>query len=403
MILASLLLSFATVGADAPSTVLVMPPEDRGANAENAWVAEAVADALPRALTRLGSAVVLRSDRLRAQEALEIPAAALTRASAIRIGEALGAPRLVVGTYETQGSTLNLSLRVLDAERGTLSAPFLASGPVESFLSILQRLAWDLALSGPTRPSLPREEFLAGVPAVPFEAFKLYAQALAGRDVPSRVKLLRQALGQAPSFDEARLALGRLQLQTREHETARETFGRVPASSSFAREARFLQGVALLELGRYREAAALYGELAQAEATSASLNNHAVALLRLGGTPTVRASQAFRKALELDPGSRDLAFNLGWALLTEGDAEAAAFWLRGVTRQEPRDTHARVVQAWALRRAGHTEEADDEWRGVVAAAPALEPLATPDLSRRFERILPSEHAIVLDRAERSDA
>jgi tetratricopeptide (TPR) repeat protein len=401
---ATLLLATAVLAPDnGPGVVVVMPPEGRATGVDHAWVAEAVADALPRALARLGSPVVFRDDRLRAQEALEIPSVTLTRASSIRIAEALGASRLVVGTYEARDGALWLALRLLDAERGTLSAPFLASGPLESTPSVIHAIAWDLALAGPHRPSMSREAFLAGASSVPFEAFLRYAQALGGRDAAARVKLLREALARAPGFDEARVALGRVQLQTRDHQAARETLARVPDPSPLAREARFLQGLALIELGRYREAAALYGRLVQDEVSPATLNNHAVALLRVGGAPAVKASQVFRKALELDPESTEITFNLGWALLVEGDAEASAFWLRGITRREPRDAHARVVLAWALRRAGRASEADEEWSGVVAGTPSFESLAIPDLTRRFERALLTEHAVALDRAERTDA
>jgi len=73
-------------------SVVVGPPE--GPAGDSAWIAQAVADGLPRALGRLGLAAVPRTDRLRAQEALGIPpAATTTRASSIRVGEALEASR----------------------------------------------------------------------------------------------------------------------------------------------------------------------------------------------------------------------------------------------------------------------------------------------------------------------
>ena len=52
---------------------------------------------------------------------------------------------------------------------------------------------------------------------------------------------------------------------------------------------------------------------------------------------------------------------------------------------------------------GRTEEADEQWRAAAALVPALEPMRKPDLSRRLERVLPSEPGLLLDPARASDA
>lgn len=383
-------------------TLVVLPP-DTPPEAEIQWVGEVVADLLPRALLEAGVPAVERADRLRAQEALAVPSVPLTRATSIRIAEALGASRLVVGTCDTKGSGLTLSLRILDVERGTLSAPLVGTGPLESVADLVRGLAWDIALAGPVRPTRSREDFMARRLTVPFEALKAYAQGLSAPLAAPRVQLLRRALSLAPSFDHARVALGRSQVESREFAAAYETLSRVEPASPLGRPARFVQGVALLALGRYRDASQLYAGLAADDPTPAMLNNHALALLRLGGSSGIKASQVLRKAVEMAPEVRELPFNLGWALFSEGDAEAAVFWTKGVLREDPRDTHARVILTWALRASGHGAEADQEWKGLTALAPSYEALATPDLSRRFERVLPSERLIVLDPGVRTDA
>jgi tetratricopeptide (TPR) repeat protein len=399
---ASVSLLLALLLQTGPVTLAVFPPDGPSAGPAVSWVGEAVADSLPRALALLGTPVVDRADRLRVQAALGLPAGPLTRATCIEIAAALGASRLVVGSYDVQGPDLALSLRLLDVERGTLSAPFMSSGPLENVAERIYGLAWDIALAGPTRPTLTREELLARRPTVPFSALKAYAEGLSVSDPAARVKLLRRVLLLVPSFDAARLALGRLNVEAREHQSALDVLGPIKRESPLARQARFLQGVALLELGRYREAGALYAVLAQEEPSAAVLNNHAVALLRLN-LPGQRASEVFRKAVELAPGSTDLPFNLAWALLAEGEPEAAAFWLHGVTREQPRDAHARLVLVWALRKSKRDEEAAEEWKGLVALAPSLEAFGNSDLSRRFERILPAERLVLLDQDRKKDA
>jgi tetratricopeptide (TPR) repeat protein len=392
------------LAASPAGVVVVAPPEPAGTSAApSPWIAQAVADGLPRALGLLGVRAVERSDRLRAQEALGLPAGALTsRATSIRLSEALGASRLLVGTYEVTDPQLRLSLRLLDIERAALTAPFIAIGPLESLGDLIHALAWDIALSGPTPPTRTREQFQALRRPVPFEALRAYAEGLAAPDPEARLKLLLRALALDPGYDEARLTLGRTQLEAREWAPAFDTFARVGAASPHARTARFLQGVALLQQGRYREAADLCVALAADEATPGVLSNQASALLRLKSTYP-RASAIFRRAVDLEPSSTDLPFNLGFALLVEGDNEASVFWLRGVVEDEPRDNQARLLLSWALRKAGREAQADEQWRALSAATSSYEALATPDLSRRFERIQTSERALLLDSERRSDA
>ncbi len=388
-----MIVPLAVLLASAPT--MVLPPSGPGGRLS--WVAEAVADLLPRSLHELGVPVVDRAERLRAHESLEIPAHGLTRATSVRIAEALGAARIVVGRYQSTGERVELSLQILDVERGSLSAPILAGGPLDGIQGLLRGLAWDVATAGLTPPGLGRDEFVAGAPAVPFTALRALAQGLAAPDAATRGRLLRQALAEHPGYDEALLNLGRLQVEARDSAAAVDTLSSVAPGSPLARSARFLQGVACLDLGRHHEASALFSRLAVPEPSAAVLNNYGLAVLRAGPGPDgVRASDLLRRALDLDPRLREVPLNLGWALFLEGDAEASAFWLQGVLRQDPSDTHARLALVWALRKAGRSEEADAEWRGLIEVAPAYADLGAPEPQRRLERVIPWERPLELD-------
>jgi Flp pilus assembly protein TadD len=159
--------------------------------------------------------------------------------------------------------------------------------------------------------------------------------------------------------------------------------------------------VALLEVGRYRDASSLYRSLAEAEATPSVLNNEALAVLR-NSEDDGRASDLLRRAADMAPAHADLLFNLGWALLVEGDAEGAEFSMREAVRHAPLDPQARVVLAWALRRKGGPEY-DSASKAVEALAPVYQTLTRPDLTRHFERTLPAERLLDLDRGGRSEA
>jgi hypothetical protein len=140
--------------------MLVAPPEPASPGASASWVEEVVADTLPRDLAFLGVPAVEYEDLRRLRDALAIPPTSVTRATWIRMAETAGAARLVLGGYRTRGDALSLSLRLLDVERGTLSAPFVASGTLQGILDLVHSVAWDVALAGETRPTRTRDELL---------------------------------------------------------------------------------------------------------------------------------------------------------------------------------------------------------------------------------------------------
>src|SRR5688572_12091555 len=284
-----------------PGTVLVLPP-DPPAGRPEAWVAELMADQLPRSLEFLGVPAIARADRLQAHAALEIPLVSLTRATSIRMAEALGATRVVTGAYTADGGGLSFSLRLLDVERGVLSAPLTAQGPIDAAADLVDGLAWDIALAVAPPPARTRDELFALRDGVSFAAEKTHAEGLGARGPAARIRTVRRALTLAPAFHPARLSLGRLLLDQREFSAAYETLGRIPADAVPWRSARFLQGVALLEVGRYREAATLYAALAASHPTSAALNNQALAVLR-DGDRTTRAADILRQAALRSPES----------------------------------------------------------------------------------------------------
>jgi tetratricopeptide (TPR) repeat protein len=386
----SLVPALALLAAASYGPVVVVAPEGPP-SAETAWIGVAVADELPRALGQLSVAAVDHTDLRRAQEKLGIPGDPVTRATAIRVAEALSASRLVTGTFTPEDASVTLSLRLLDLDRAALSAPLIVSGPVTSLPELIRRAAWDIALAGSTPPARGREEFLR-LEGVPFEAFRAYARALSASEPAARARLLRDALALRPAYDEARIALARLQVATREFEAARESLKPIPPASASARSARFLEGVAFLGLGRYAEAGDLYASLVALAPTAAALNNQSLAALRLQST-SPRASALLRRALDMEPGAGDLSFNLAFALLVEGQAEAAAFWLTSLLDRDPADLRAQVMLAWALRASGREAQAAETWRKVLDRSPSYESLQAPDFARRFEIVRDSEGPI----------
>jgi len=76
---------------------------------------------------------------------------------------------------------------------------------------------------------------------------------------------------------------------------------------------------------------------------------------------------------------------------------------RDLATRAPLDRHGRLLLAWALGLAGRTAEQDEAWKAVAALAPGFETQTRPDLTRRFERIRPSERPFEAEKDTRTAA
>src|SRR5271157_5105086 len=122
-------------------TVLVLPFANHSAAANLDWIGESIAETVGDALASQGLLVLDREDRLEGYRRLSLrPGAELTRASVIKIGEALDAARVIYGEYEllpSEGASgqskgsLRVNARVLDLKRTRQSPAFEELGALE--------------------------------------------------------------------------------------------------------------------------------------------------------------------------------------------------------------------------------------------------------------------------------
>jgi Tfp pilus assembly protein PilF len=380
--------------------VLVVPP-DGPQEGGPGWVGALVAQILPRALQRAGVPALPDGDRRHVQELLGVAGPSVTRATSIRVAETLGSTRLVVGSWALRGPEVTLSLRLLDTRRGSLSAPLVAGAPLVRIGGLIHSLAWDVALAGSQAPGGSREALVKAGEDLPYAALRGLGEGLAARDAQARIRAVRQAVAAAPACEEAALALARLLVDTNDYDEARTVLSHVSPGSVFSRDARFLDGVALLGLRRFREADVLFARLAEERPSAGALADRALARLRSGAGPS-GASTLLRQAVETEPAALDLPFDLGWSLLVEGDAPAAAFWLEGTVRRDPADAQGHLLLSWALSASGRAAEAGEQWQAAAAIEPLPDGMRALDSSRRLERVLVSEH-LPLDPERQADA
>src|SRR3989442_958866 len=130
----------------APARILVMPFENVTRDSRIVWLGEASAVLVADDLNVLGTSAITRDERRQAFERLQVPpAAALTDATVIRIGQLVGASQVVVGSLEPSADTLVVRARSIALEAGRIQADAVERGPVPELFAIFERVARRLA------------------------------------------------------------------------------------------------------------------------------------------------------------------------------------------------------------------------------------------------------------------
>jgi len=342
-------------GAAAPR-VLVMPFENVTRDNRIFWLGEACAVLLTDDLNALGGAAITREERREAFERLQVPpAASLTEATVIRIGQLVGASQVIVGSIRLDGESLAVQARSIGLEAGKLQADVSDRGPMAEIFSTVERLARKLAPPS----SLSSEEIQRGHP--PVAAFENYIKGLLVQTPATAISYFNTALQIHPAFDRARLALWDVYSDQDAYDKALAAVLPVPASSQWYRRARFLGGLSQIGLKKFDDAFATFKALADSRPTAPVLNNLGVIQMRRGSTPqTGVPTYYFNKAAESDPAVSDYFFNLGYAYWFDHDTQAAIYWLREAVRRDPTDGDAHFVLGTALSAAGNPAEANRE-------------------------------------------
>jgi tetratricopeptide (TPR) repeat protein len=341
----------------ARSSVIVVPFASASRDPRGYWLREASAVILTDDLASHGVSAMSRDDRLRAFESLRVPSGApLSYATVIRVGQIVGAVRVVVGSCDVTGDALTVRARSILLESGHMSAEIVETGPLTDLFGLYERVSRKLATDLPrggshTRPTHP-----------PVAAFEQYIKGLLAEAPAMKVSFLREALRLDPSLQRARVALWAVHNELGEHEAALTVARQVPAAHDLARDASFLSSVSLVQLGRYQEAFDTLSELNRTALDASLLNNLGVVQLRrppVGATGR-RAVSYFSDAIAVEGSDSDLLFNLGYAYWLERDLPNAIQSLREAVRRQPADDAAHYVLGVALQMTGNAAEGGRE-------------------------------------------
>lgn len=357
-----------SVAAETPR-VLVMPFENVKREGRIFWLTEAAAVLLSDDLNALGVSAISRKERREAFDRLQVPpAATLTDATVIRIGQLVGAAQVVIGSLQLEDDALVVRARSIALDTGRIQADVTERMPIAGLFPAFERIARRMAPAS-TKSS---DEIARQQPPLP--AFEDYIKGLLAETPDTAIAYLKSALARYPAFDRARLALWDVYDDQGDQDAALAAVSAVGPDSPLSRPARFLAGLSQLYLKKYDDAFATFRTLADAEATPALLNNLGIVQLRRGAT--VQSGQAayyFTKAAEADPDDEDYVFNLGYAYWQDRDPQAAIYWLREAVRRNPADGDAHFVLAAALSSAGNGAEAARERELARRLSSAYEP------------------------------
>ena len=342
--------------ADLPEDrVLVMPFENVRRDASIFWLGEGSAVLLADELNGRGVGAITRDERQRAFDRLQAPpAAALTDATVIRIGQIVGASHVIVGSLQMDGGSLVVRARRIALAAGRLQADVTDRGPLPELFALFDRLAERMrpAGRGPARAAADRP---------PVAAFEHYIKGILAETPATAITYLDRAIALHPGYDRARLALWEVHAARADHQRALASVQSVPPASPVARQARFLAGLSQLDLQRYDESFATFKALADEQPAPAVLNNLGVIQLRRGSTPpSAVPAFYFTGAAEADRDDPDYAFNLGYAYWQAHDIQAAVSWLREAVRRSPADGDAHFLLGTALAASGNPAESARE-------------------------------------------
>jgi tetratricopeptide (TPR) repeat protein/TolB-like protein len=351
-------LSATPVRAQVPAgaAIIVLPFENPTREPRLTWMREGAAILLSETLAAAGEIVVHREERLQAFDRLQLPPGALlSRASTIRVGQAVSATLVVSGTLAMQGDQIVARARVVRLDTGRLLPEVEARGPLPDLFGVFGSLGQQLRGSSESAPAI-----MERLPLTP-PVFELYVKGLIAETPSTALAFLEQALKAAPHFDRARLAIWELHSEASDHLKALDAVGAISPESRFAREGRFRRSLTLMNLKRWDDALQTLRAM-QSEDPSATVSN-AVGVAELRRATTVqpgRATYYFSQASELDPSDGDLFFNLGYAYWLDKDPKAAIYWLREAVRRDPGDGDAHFILGVALQQTGATAEATRE-------------------------------------------
>lgn len=335
-------------------TVLVLPFFNISPSPKLDWVGESAAETIRESLAAQGLLILGRQEREEAFRRLSVrPYVLLTRASVVKIGQALDADRVVFGQFEVTETGPNASFRMaareVDLKRIKQSGEFAEAGALADLAAVESRLAWRILRHLAPGEAPSQEQFRKNHPLVRIDAMENYIRGLLAGSPEQKIKLFTQAARLDPQFSPPCFHLGRMYTDRKEYRFAIDWLERVGTRDSHYLEARFLLGLCRYYTGDFAAAESAFRIVAGEVPLNEVFNNMAAAQSRRSDA---KAAENFGKAIEGDSADSDYRFNLGYTLWKQGKFEEAADSFRSALDRQPADIDATLLLGRCIMKAG---------------------------------------------------
>lgn len=342
-----LALSLSTACAD---TFLVLPFFNLSKDSSLDWIGESLAQAVEEGISSEGLIAIGRDERVEAYRRLAIrPYSLLTKASVVKIGEALDSEQVLFGQFDVKPvpesavksrGSLQITARFLDLKHMKQGPEFRAVGALEDLAALQEHLAWQALqyIEGRTAPT--EQEFQQQHPSVRVDAIENFIRGLMASNLEEKHRLYAQAVRLDPHYSQPCFHLGRLLWRRKDYKSAAEWFEKVAPSDSRYHEANFLLGLCRYSMADFAGAQAAFRLVVRTVPLSEVYNDLGAALSRAN---MPGALENFRKAEEGDASDPIYQFNVGYALWKAGNFLEAAQNFKAVLQHDPNDTQAALL------------------------------------------------------------
>jgi tetratricopeptide (TPR) repeat protein len=330
-------------------TVLIVPFEAPFENVSSAsgleWLGESFSEMLHEQLNSPILYVASRDERLRAYDRQGIPANIQpARATLYRVAEQMDVDYVVLGSYRYNDNdndrSLTATAQLLDMRAQKLSPASTESATLADLGRLQSALAWDLLKLIPTDFSIPKDKYIASVPAMRSDAMESYIRGVLAATEAEKVQNYRNATRLSPAFARAWLELGKAHYAQHNYDLAMAALEEVSHSSPVSREANFYLGLSAYSRGDFAKAESAFEFLAVRMPLAEVYNNLGVVAARRGQK---KAAEYFARAVHNDPSDADYHFNLGVTLLQAGDRSGAIREFRAALEHRLGDAEAKTL------------------------------------------------------------
>jgi tetratricopeptide (TPR) repeat protein len=287
--------------------------------------------------------VASRDERLRAYDRQGIPANIQpARAILYRVAEQMDVDYVVLGSYRynDHDRSLTVTADLLDMRAQKLSAATTESATLADLGTLQSALAWDLLKLIRSDFSIPKDKYVANVPAMRTDAMESYIRGVLAATAAEKVQNYRNATRLSPTFARAWLELGKAHYAQHNYDLSMAALEQVPHSSAVSREANFYLGLSAYSRGDFAKAESAFEFLAVRMPLAEVYNNLGVVAARRGQK---KAAEYFGRAVHNDPSDADYHFNLGVTLLQASDRAGAAREFRAAVEHRPGDAEAKTL------------------------------------------------------------